>query len=308
MRSLSSAVKAKLQMDWKETLLRVGLQQSVIALGAWVSAMAYVIFQLPYNLAAGGVSGLGIIVNHYTQFPVGTFFFLLNIPLFFVGFWSLGRWKFIWSSLVAVLVFSFASDFMAAVLPKLLQPYPVTHNTLLAAIYAGILYGVGTGLIYRYGGTMGGTSILARIIYNKTGFPLSQSYLFTDLVVILLSGLVFNWETALLALLSLVLAGLLSDYVLEGTSQVRTLLIITEKPEPICEAVMHELQRGVTFWDVTGGFSGKQRKMVYFTVLRSRIYDVKHIISTIDPDAFMVVGVSQQTWGGYNAPKITERD
>ncbi len=295
-------------MDWKEAILRVGLQQSLIALGAWVSAMAYVIFQLPYNLAAGGVSGLGIIVNHYTQLPVGTFYLVVNVPLFIIGYWSLGRWKFIWSSLVAVLVFSFGSDFMAVVLPKLLEPYPVTHNTLLAAVYAGILYGVGTGLIYRYGGTVGGTSILARIIYNKTGFPLSQSYLFTDLVIILVGGLVFNWETALLALLSLVLSGLLSDYVLEGSSQVRTLMIITDRADPICEAVMHELQRGVTLWDVTGGFSGKNRKMVYFTVLRSRIYDVKHIISAIDPDAFMVVGVSQQTWGGYNAPKITERD
>ncbi len=291
----------------KEAVVRIVLQQSLIAFGAFVSALAYVVFQLPYNLAAGGVSGLGIIVNHYTQFPVGTFYLLLNIPLFFLGYWSLGRWKFVWSSLVAVLVFSFSSDLLTVVLPNLLDPYPVTHNTLLAAVYAGILYGVGTGLIYRYGGTVGGTSILARIIYNKTGFPLSQSYLFTDVVIILLAGVVFSWETALLALLSLVLSGLLSDYVLEGSSQVRTLLIITDKAEPICEAVMHELQRGVTLWDVTGGFSGKNRKMVYFTVLRSRIYDVKHIISSIDPDAFMVVGVSQQTWGGYNAPKISDR-
>lgn len=304
---ISSAVKKKLQMNWKEAAWRIALQQSLIALGAILAAMAYVVFQLPYDLAAGGVSGLGIIVNHYTKFPVGTFFLLLNVPLFILGYYYLGRWKFIWSSLGAVLVFSLGADLMTSIMPSILEPYPVTHNTLLAAVYAGILYGVGTGVIYRYGGTIGGTSILARIIYNKTGFPMSQSYLFTDLLIIVLAGFVFSWETALLALLSLVLSGLLSDYVLEGSSQVRTLLIITEKAEPICEAVMYELQRGVSYWDVTGGYSGKTRKMVYFTVLRSRIYDVKYIISTIDPDAFMVVGVSQQTWGGYNAPKISER-
>jgi len=166
---------------------------------------------------------------------------------------------------------------------------------------------VGTGLIYRYGGTIGGTSIPARIIYNAKGFPLSQSYLFTDLSIIVLAGAVFGWESALLALLTLLITGMASDYVLEGSSQVRTLMIVTANPDPIRYALIHEMQRGVTMWDVEGGYSGIKRTLLYCTVLRSRIYDVKHIIGRVDPDAFMVVGVSQQTWGGYNAPKVDKR-
>ena len=304
---LSDKVKRRLTLNPGAMLLRFGWQQLMITLGAALSALAYVVFQLPYNIAAGGVSGLGIIVNHWTGFPVGLFFLLLNVPLFVVGFFTLGRWRFIWSSSLAVLVFSLATEIFVRHLPNWLSPYPVTSEPLLACIYAGILYGLGTGLIYRFGGTVGGTSIPARIIYNKTGFPLSQSFLFTDLAIIALAAVVFSVETGLLAVLTLILVGMFTDFVLEGPSQMRTLMIITEKPDRIRQAIMYELQRGVTYWDVTGGYSQKKRTMLYLTALRSRIYDVKYIIARIDPDAFMVVGISQQTWGGYNAPKIDRR-
>jgi len=108
----------------------------------------------------------------------------------------------------------------------------------------------------------------------------------------------------LLAIITLVLVGLFSDYVMEGSSQTRTVTIISKNPKPIREAIMYELHRGVSCWDIVGGYSGEQRTMLFLTVLRSRIYDVKFIVSRIDPDAFVVVGVSQQTWGGYNAKKL----
>lgn len=307
MHILPESVKQKLTLPPGKKILRIGWQQTMLAFGALLSALGYVAFQLPHDIAAGGVSGLGIIINEWTGFPVGMFFLLMNIPLFVLGFHYLGRWRFFWSSIVAVLLFSISADIFAIYLPKWMSNYPVTDDGLLAAIYAGILYGLGTGLIYRYGGTIGGSSITARIIYNKTGFPLSQSYLFTDMGIILLAGLVFKLEIALLALISLVITGFISDFVLEGPSQMRTLMIITEKPGPIRDALMFELQRGVTHWEVTGGYSQKTRTMLYLTALRSRIYDIKYIISRIDPEAFMVVGVSQQTWGGYNAPKIDKR-
>ena len=304
---LPSGIKRRLAMNPGAMILRVGWQQLMITAGAVVSALGYVVFQLPYNIAAGGITGLGILVNHWTGLPVGLFFLLANLPLFVLGFFVLGRWRFVWSSSLAVLVFAIASDFLVHYLPRWMDQYPVTSEPLLACVYAGILFGLGTGLIYRYGGTIGGTSITARIIYNKTGFPLSQSFLFTDLAIIAMAGMVFNLETALLAVLTLILVGLFSDFVLEGPSQMRTLMIITENPEPIRGAIMYELRRGVTHWEVTGGYSQKQRTLLYFTVLRSRIYDIKYIIARIDPDAFMVVGISQQTWGGYNAPKIDQR-
>lgn len=304
---ISKNIREKLHLEPGERFVRIGFQQTMIAIGAILSALGYVVFQLPYKIAAGGVSGLGIIINELSGFPVGTFFLIANIPLFILGFRYLGRWRFVWSSLVAVIVFSIATDLLVYYMPIWTESYALTEDALLATIYAGALYGIGTGLIYRYGGTIGGTSVLARIIYNRTGFPLSQSYLFTDGAIILLAGILISMETALLAMITLVLFGIFSDFVLEGVSQARTLMIITKNPGPIRDAIMYELRRGVSHWEITGGFSGSHRTMLYLTVLRSKIYDAKYIVSRIDPDAFMVVGVAQQVWGGYNAPRINRK-
>ncbi|SOB60449.1 conserved membrane protein of unknown function [Pseudodesulfovibrio profundus] len=300
---LGEKVRRKLEMPLWQTVLRVGTQQIMIALGAGLSAFAYVLFQLPYNLAAGGISGLGVIVNFYTQFPPGLFYLLANIPLFILGFYTLGRWSFVFSSALAVIFFSIATEFFTYNMPVVLGDFPITENTLLATIFAGLLYGVGIGILYRYGGTIGGTSIPARIIYNKTGFPMSQSCLFTDLLIIVLAGFVFSWENALLAFLALLLSGMASDFVLEGSSQRRSLMIVTTSPEAIKYAMMNELRTGVTTWNVEGGFSGTEKTMLYCSLLRSRIYDAKQIIYTLDPKAFLVVGICQQTWGGYTPPK-----
>ncbi len=302
--NLSKKLRERLSLDYKEWLVRVGFQQLMIAAGAIIAALGFVLFQLPYNIAAGGVAGVAIIINDLTGFSVGYFVLLANIPLFVLGYFYLGRWRFIWSSILAMLLFSLGTEYFSNTLPAWNSQFPLTDNSLLASLYAGVMFGVGSGLIYRYGGTIGGTSIPARIIHDQTGFPLSQSYLFTDLVVILVAGFVFSMEIAMLSLITLVLCGFFSDFVMEGTSQTRTVTIVTKNPDPIRQAVMYELRRGVSHWEVTGGHSGEPRTMLYFTVLRSRIYDVKFIVSRIDPNAFMVVGVSQQTWGGFNAKRI----
>jgi uncharacterized membrane-anchored protein YitT (DUF2179 family) len=301
---ISEAVKHKLDSPLWQTIIRVFNQQFFISFGALMVAFAYVLFQLPFNLAAGGVSGLGVIVNHLSGFSPGLFYLLVNIPLFVLGFFTLGRWRFLISSSLAVLVFSFSTEFFMRSMPAVLGNFPVTEDKLLATIFAGLLTGIGSGIIYRNGGTIGGTSIIARIIYKHFGFPMSQSCLYVDVVIIILAGFIFNWETALLAFLVLLLSGMAADYALEGASQMRTLIIVTKKPEPLRYAIIHEMRRGVSMWQVRGGFSGNESTLLYCTILRSRVYDVKYIINRLDPDAFTVVGVSQQTWGGYSPKKL----
>lgn len=300
---LKEAVKQKLESPGWHKILRILNQQLAITLGAVLNAFAYVLFQMPYNLAAGGVSGLGIIVNNLTGFSPGLFYFTANIPLFILGFFTLGKWRFLFTSTLAVVVFSSATEFFIVNMPTVFTEFPITENKLLATIYSGLLIGIGLGIIYRFGGTIGGTSIITRIIYNKTGFPMSQSGLYVDVLIIIVAGFVFSWETSLLAFLALLIAGMSADFAMEGASQRRTLIIITQHPEPLRYAIINELKRGVTMWPVKGGYSGEERTLLYLTVLRSRVYDVKFIINRIDPDAFMVVGVSQQTWGGYTQKK-----
>lgn len=274
----------------------------LMVVGACVAAFGYAMFQVPYNIAAGGVSGVSIIVNHYVGWPVGLLFWLLNLPLLVLGFFYLGRWDFLVRTLVASTIFSIATDMFVVYMPHLLAQYPLTNDLLLTTIYGGIVGGIGAGLIYRAGGTMGGTGIIGRIIQKKTGQPLSQVYFYTDGLTILAAGLVFGWEIALYAFLMLFLNGLASDYTLEGPSSARTATIITNHPQEVINELMVHLHRGVSYWEVTGGFTGQKRYLVQTTVTRPQVGEVKQAVARVDPEAFVTIGVSHEAMGAGFTP------
>lgn len=274
----------------------------IMMVGVVIAAFAYSLFQVPYDIAAGGIGGLGIIVNHFTGWPVGRLYLVMNIPLFVLGYFHLGRWPFVIRTVLAVLIFSIATDLFITYAPTFLSVYPLTNDVLLSAIYAGLVGGVGGGLVYRASSTIGGTGILGRIIQQKTGVPLSQVYLYTDGVIVLTAGLVFGWEIALYALLTLFLSGIASDYTLEGPSNVRTATIITNAPHIVAEALMNELGRGVSQWQITGSYTGEARSMLMCTVYRPQVNDLKRTISQSDPNAFVTIGVAHQALGSGFTP------
>lgn len=276
--------------EWRNLLL--------LALGAAVQAFGYAAFQVPWHIAAGGIGGLSLVVNHFTAWPVGTLYFLLNVPLFVLGFFNLGRWQFLAKTLSAVALFALLTDFFVYLLPRVLSTMPLTDNILLSAIYGAILGGLGGGLIYRSGASAGGTSILGRVVQIRTGMPLSHVLLITDGVIIAIMGFVFGWETSLYALLMVFLWGMAADYVLEGPASVRTVTIVTEQPDPIILALRSELGRTVSHWPVTGGYSGAPRQMILCTVHRPQIEQIKRVILAADPHAFFVVGDAHNAVGG----------
>ena len=268
-----------------------------LSLGAVIVAIGFSMFQVPFNLAAGGVTGIAIIIRKFIDLPTGVLFLLLNIPLMFVGFYFLGRWRFLIRTIFSVFIFSVTTDFLAYIVPKLLDTYPLTPDMLLGSIYAGVITGIGSGLIYRAGGTIGGTSIISRIIQRNTGIPLSQVYLYVDGAIILAAAFIFTWDIALHAILVLMVAGVASDFALEGPSVVRTASIVTDQPQEMANALMHRLRRGVSLWDITGAYTGKKRAMVFCTLNRAQIYELKEVVSDVNPEAFVVIGVAQQAMG-----------
>jgi len=300
----------RLIIPTKYKVFRLLSQNLLIIIGSALSALGFVLFQIPFNLAAGGVTGLAIIVHKFLPISTGNAYLILNIPLLALGYFKLGKMKFLASTLVAVISFYIFTDVFVIYLPRVFNTYPLSQDLLLNSIYAGILFGVGMGLIYRAGGTIGGTSIPARIIQQKTGFPLSQTYMITDLAIIVLTGFVFDWEIAMLALLALLLCGMVSDFVLEGSSQVRTAFVITDHPKVLSNTLMAELGRGVSTWTIQGASSETDKTMVYCTVRRTQVSDLKYLVSAVDANAFLVIGIAQQAWGGtgfnhLKAPKIS---
>lgn len=269
----------------------------LLVLGATLSALGFSLFQVPYNIAAGGVSGIAILINHFTSWNVSAMYLLMNIPLFILGFIYLGRWRFLIGTALVVLLFTVCTAWFDANLPHLLAQWPITDNMLLSAIYAGLVGGSAGGLIYLAGATAGGTAIVGRVVQVKTGLSLSQIYLFVDGAIVLTAGVVFGWETALYALLTLLLSGMAADFVLEGPSRARTALIVTNRPEPITAALISELGRGVSYWEAVGGFTGERRTVVMCTIYRPQVGDLKRLVAQRDPDAFVMIGTTQEALG-----------
>ena len=274
----------------------------LLLIGVVLAAFSYSLFQIPYNIAAGGVGGIAIVINNFTGWPIGVMILIFNLPLWVVGYYYLGRWRFLGRTIIAVVVFSACVDFFNVYLPTALETFPITDNILLSAIYGGIVGGVGGGLVYRGGGTMGGTSITGRIIQMKTGIPLSQVYFYTDGIIVLTAGVVFGWEVALYALLTLFLNGLASDYTLEGPSTIRTVTIITDLPGEVAQALVDRLDQGVSRWEITGGYTGQPHTMLMCTVHRPQVNNIKNLVAEIDPKAFVTVGNAHQALGAGFSP------
>ncbi len=274
----------------------------LLTIGVLIVSAAYVIFQVPNNIVAGGISGLSIIINQYTGWPVGLMYWIMNLPLLLLGFFQLGRWAFLYRTLIAATIFSISTDVLLVYLPHVLPEFPLTDDLLLNTIYGGIVGGIGAGLIYRAGGTMGGTGILGRVLQKRTGRPLSQVYFYTDGIIILLGGVVFGPVMVLYGFLMLFLNGLASDYTLEGPSTTRTATIITNKPDEMIEALMRRTHRGVTYWPITGGYTGMQRYLVLCTVTRPQVNELKEVVAEVDKEAFVTIGVSHEAMGSGFTP------
>ena len=274
-------------------------------IGSLLIALGFTLFQVPHGIAAGGVSGIAIIINHFSDLPIGTLYLVMNLPLLGLGYVYLGRWKFVFKTLFSVTVFSVATDIFLTWLPRVLEQYPVSDDVLLCSVYAGVLSGVGAGIIYHAGSTNGGTAIVGRIIQLRTGIPLSQVYLYTDGLIVLTAGALFGWEISLYALLTLVLIGMTADYVLEGPSSIRVITIVTDVPDQVADKVMHHLRRGISSWKITGTYTGREHTMLMCTVFRTQVKELRHLVHEADPKAFLTIATGHQAVGqGFIQPKI----
>ncbi len=266
--------------------------------GALISAINVNLFLAPWEIAPGGLSGIAIIINKFTGWPIGLMTLAMNIPLFFVGFKYLGRFNFLIRTFYVVLIFSLGVDLLAPWLPAT----GISDNLMLNALYGGVVGGIGSGLIYRGQGTSGGTGILGRVIQFKTGFPISQVYLLTDGFIVLIAGLVFGWDKALYAMVALYIWGIAADQVLEGPSVVRTATIVTDRPKEVAEAVFERLRLGITAWPAQGMFTKEKHTVLFFAVSRPNIDMLKTVVMEADNQAFIVIAHGHHTVGGVSKP------
>ncbi|MCB0103275.1 MAG: YitT family protein [Anaerolineales bacterium] len=273
----------------------------LITASSLIQAVSLRLFFIPANLASGGVSGISQLLNHYTGWPIGLMVFIGNVPLFLLGWRFLGGTKFASRTAIAIITYAFFTDLLLKI-PVFVHYSQILIDDLqgdifLSSLYGAIVSGIGYGLVYRARGTSGGSDILARILNNWRGIPMTQSYLMVDTLVILAAGFVFGWKEALYAMIALYVSGLVAETILEGGGTVRTAMIVTSQSEEVRKRVIEELERGVTYLEGRGGYTGDVRPILYCVINRSEVTYLKDIVHEIDPDAFMVIGFAHEVLG-----------
>ncbi len=270
-------------MGWRAART-LGLAWSYLGviLGSLLVALGLVLFLVPNKIAAGGVSGLATVIYYIAGFPVGVTMLVLNIPLFLAGLRTLGL-HFGLKSLLGTVVLSLFIDLLG---PRLGVP---TRDPLLASIYGGILVGVGLGIVFRAGGTTGGTDLAAQVARRFVRVTSGSMLLAIDGVVIALAGWVFGVELALYALVSLFVTARVIDLVQEGVGYFKAALIISDHNREIGQAVNTHLDRGATVLAGRGVYTGNDREVLLVVVTRPEVTKLKELVIKYDPKAFVIV-------------------
>lgn len=252
-----------------------------IAIGVFICVFALNFFLLPGKIAPGGFSGIGTILYHLWHIPVGTTILALNIPFFIISVKKMSR-QFMLRTLFGLTLYSIAADLCPVV--------NLSEDTLLSAVYGGGLMGLGMGLTFFFGGSTGGTDLVAMLVHNGLRYISVSAVIFiVDFAIIGTSAFIFDMRAALFALIALFLTTKIIEYITVGLQKGRAFLIVTQKYDQIKEAVFSELHRGVTGLEGVGGYTNEARRVMLCIVeRRSEVVKLKDLVHREDPLAFMI--------------------
>lgn len=268
----------------------------LIAVGVAIYTFGFVKFNMANALAEGGVAGVTLIVHALYGINPAYSSLILNILLFILGARILGK-RSLALTIYGTVLLSFFIWFWQRV------PIHVTleNDMMLVAVVAGLFSGAGSGLVFRYGATTGGTDIIGRIAEEKLGLKLGQTLLFIDAVVLTASLVYIDLQHMLYTLVASFVYSQVLTIVQNGGYTVRGMLIITQKSEEAASAILNEINRGVTFLNGQGAYSGEDKNVLYVVLNPTEVREVKAIMAELDPDAFIsIIDVDEVVSSDFN--------
>lgn len=261
-----------------------------ITLGAVLMAVGLESFLVPNRVIDGGITGISIITSHLSGISLGIFIFLFNLPFFFIGYKQIGK-TFAISTMYGIIVLSASIT--------ILHGMPVfTEDVLLAAVFGGIVIGVGIGIVMRNGGSLDGTEILAIVFHKRLPFSVGEMIMFINIFILGSAGFVYGWDRAMYSLLAYFVASKTIDVVLQGLDESKSAWIISDKSEIIGDALMARLGRGVTYFKGEGAYTGDDKKVIFCVITRLEEAKLKSIVEEIDTEAFVAVANIAEVRGG----------
>lgn len=268
----------------------------LIVFGSAIYALGVDCFQIPFDIAAGGITGLATVIHAAAlpaglDLPIGILTIAMNL-LLLIPVFKTGGTKYAARTIAGILASGFWLDVLSPFVPQL-----AGYDLLMAVIWGGVISGIGLGLVFRSGGNTGGTDIIAQIIAKKLGMQVGLWSIFCDGVVVLIAIPVFGYRNALYAIICMVIMGRVVDAVIDGPRTERACYIISEEHEKIANEIMYELGRGCTEIQARGVWSGQPHPMLFVILGRTEIGFMKNIVADIDPSAVVVISEVHEAFG-----------
>ncbi|MCC7665971.1 YitT family protein [Liquorilactobacillus satsumensis] len=273
----------------------------MISLGCALYAFGLVKINIANKLAEGGITGITLIIRYWLQIDPALSTIILNLPLIVIGYRYLGR-----TALIYTLFGTLSLSFFIWFWQRIPIQINIHHDLFIAGLLAGLLGGTGSGIVYRFGGTTGGTDIVARIFEKNQGISMGKTLLTLDAVVLSASLSYVDLRRMMYTLLASYVFSKIVTFTLEGAYAARGVIIISAQHEQIAQDIMQHLGRGVSYLHAMGGYSKKEYQAIYCVVSPSELMLLKHIVSDWDQRAFVsILSVNEVLGEGfsYDAPK-----
>lgn len=277
----------------RKKLIRTLYNLFMLTLGSIIFAAGVACFLDPNSIAPGGISGVAIIITKFIDvIPTGTLIALINVPILAIGTYKFG-FKFLASTMYAVLVSSIAVDTLGALVGAL------TNDLLLASVGGSVLVGTGVGIVFRTGATTGGTDVIVKLLRLKwRHLPTGIIFGVVDGCVCLISGIVFrNLEVMIYAGIALMLQGVIVNKVLYGGDGARMIYIISSHSSEIAQRLLNEVDVGATFFHGKGAYSGKDFDILMVVMRAKLLPQARDVVKQVDDSAFMIVTNATAVFG-----------
>ncbi len=262
----------------------------LLTFGVALVAIALELFLIPNKIIDGGIVGISIILSYLMQMPLGLFIFTLNLPFFAFGYKKLGK-NFVLTSLYCTALLSIAVGFLHG------KP-GATGDLLLSCVFGGMLLGIGLGLILRNNGSLDGTEVIAVTLNKKISFSVGEIIMFFNFFIFGSAGFVFGWDRAMYSLLAYFIIFKTVDTVIAGLDESKSVIIISDKHEKIAQGIINEFERGVTYIEGQGVYSGEPKKIIFCVITRLELARLKNYVLNLDPSAFIAIENVHEVEGG----------
>lgn len=277
----------------KERFLEELKNYGIITFGVILVAIALVYFYAPNNLAAGGLSGVALIVNHLIPgITIGGMLFVGNAILYIIAFLIIGP-EFGFKTIYA----SFGLSAIIWFMEKFFKPEAITNDLMLATIFGTILVAVGMSIVFNANASTGGTDIIAKILNKYTTFNIGMSLLMVDFLVTVLAGLIFGLDTGFYALLCVLANGPMIDKLIAMFNAKKQITVVSDKNNEISTYIKNTLEKGCTHLKSANTTEGRNRDIIYTVLEKKEMSKLKEFIQSIDKDAFVTVAHIEEVTG-----------